>query len=465
MTRVAVVVALLLLLSLGLIPLRAQPVGVVDDAAIRAILAQRIDVERRNVGIVVGVVEPAGQRLVAHGTFGVGDARPVDGESVFEIGSITKVFTSLVLADMAERGELRLDDPVAKYLPADVRVPGRDGRVITLEDLSTHTSALPRLPGNLKPANPANPYADYSVTQLYQFLSGYTLPRPIGAQFEYSNLGAGLLGHALSLKAGDDYESLVRQRVLSPLGMTDTAISLTSALQSRLARGHNQRREAVGNWDAAALAGAGALRSTGRDMMRFVAAFATGAQTALAAGAARMRTVERPGAVPGVFMALGWQVVKRPDREILWHGGMTGGYSAFAGYVPSRRVGVVVLSNMSGGVTGVDDIGLHLLDPRVPLTRPPVPRTRINLPAAGLAAFVGRYQLAPGFIATVTQEGDRLFLQPSNQPRHEIIAEGPRAFFTTIADAQFTFEVDASGRAVSMTLHQAGKSVTGKRIE
>ena len=135
---------------------------------------ERIDVEKRNVGIVVGVVEPAGQRIVSLGTFGLSDPRAVDGDTVFEIGSITKLFTSLLLTDMVERGEARLDDPVSGYLPSTVKVPEREGKQITLQDLATHTSGIQRLPSNMRPANMANPYSDYGAPQLYEFLSGYS---------------------------------------------------------------------------------------------------------------------------------------------------------------------------------------------------------------------------------------------------------------------------------------------------
>src|SRR5205085_8424519 len=111
--------------------------------------------------------------------------------TIFEIGSATKVFTSLLLADMVQRGQVALDDPVAKYLPPTVKMPERHGRSITLVDLATHTSGLPRLPTNMTPKNQANPYADYSVEQLYQFLSNYQLTRDVGSQYEYSNLGGG----------------------------------------------------------------------------------------------------------------------------------------------------------------------------------------------------------------------------------------------------------------------------------
>src|SRR5208283_4407870 len=126
--------------------------------------------------------------------FDKNDKRALDGDTVFEIGSITKVFTALLLADMAQRGEVALTDPVSKYLPKGVKMPGRNGHAIMLQDLATHTSGLPRLPSNMKPKDFMNPYADYTPELLYQFLSSYELPRDPGSKWEYSNLGAGLLG-------------------------------------------------------------------------------------------------------------------------------------------------------------------------------------------------------------------------------------------------------------------------------
>ena len=130
---------------------------------------------------------------------------------------MTKVFTSLLLMDMTRHGEIALTDPVSKYLPASVKVPERNNRKITLADLSTQSSGLPRMPTNFAPKDQMNPYADYSVQQMYDFLSGYQLTRDIGSQYEYSNLGVGLLGHVLSLRAGTSYEALVRSRICDPL--------------------------------------------------------------------------------------------------------------------------------------------------------------------------------------------------------------------------------------------------------
>jgi len=242
------------------------------DDEIRRILSQRVDEFHQSVGIVVGIISPEGRRVISYGALDKGDPRPLTGDTVFEIGSVTKVFTSLLLSDMSQRGEVALTDPISKYLPATVKVPQRNGREITLQDLATQSSGLPVLPSNLKPKDMANPYADYSVEQLYAFLSTYELSRDIGAKYEYSNLGVGLLGHVLTRKAGMDFETLVSKRITGPLGMTSTLITLSPAVKTRLATGHDDKLKPVANWDFSTLPGAGALRSTVNDMLTFLAA-------------------------------------------------------------------------------------------------------------------------------------------------------------------------------------------------
>jgi CubicO group peptidase (beta-lactamase class C family) len=163
-----------------------------------------------------------------------------------------------------QKSEVALTDPVSKFLPPTVKIPERNGRKITLQDLSTQSSGLPRMPSNFTPKDMTNPYADYSVEQLYQFLSGYELTRDIGEKYEYSNLGVGLLGHALSLRAGTSYEALVKARITGPLGMTSTSIALTPDMKARFAVGHDGDLKAVSAWDIPTLAENAAGGSDGR---------------------------------------------------------------------------------------------------------------------------------------------------------------------------------------------------------
>src|SRR4051794_35075583 len=403
---------------------------VAPDAEIRKIISDRIDVQKQSVGIVVGVIEPAGRRVVAHGSFAKGDARPVGAETVYEIGSITKVFTSLLLADAVQRHEVALTDPVAKFLPDAAKMPERGGRAITLQDLATHTSALPRLPGNMKPADVANPYADYSVDQLYQFLASYQLPRDIGSQYEYSNLGGGLLGHVLALRAHTDYASLVRDRITVPLGMASTAIALSPDLKGRFAVGHSAMLQPVPAWDLPTLAGAGALRSTTTDLLTFLAANLGYTTSPLAPAMKAMLDVRRPTGTGDLEIALGWHVLTAHGREIVWHNGGTAGYRTFIGFDRAARTGVVVLSN-AGTAAGPDDIGRHLLDPELPLlaaAKPPAQHTEIKVDSKLYDNYVGRYQLAPSAILTISRADDHLFVQLTGQPRFEIFPEGEKEF-------------------------------------
>jgi len=435
-----------------------------SDAEIRQILVDRIDAQHQSVGIVVGIVGPEGRRIIAYGHLEKGDSRPLNGDTVFEIGSETKVFTSLILADMVQRGEVALSDPVSKYLPPTVKMPERDGRSITLIDLATHTSGLPRLPTNMSPKDPANPYADYSVEQLYQFLSAYQLTRDIGSQYEYSNLGGGLLGHVLALRAGTSYEALVKARICDPLGMKDTRISLTPEMKARLAAGHNAALDTVENWDLPTLAGAGAIRSTANDMLNLIAAELGYTKSPLAPAMTAMLKERRPTGVQNLEIALGWHIFTANGKEIVWHNGGTGGYRSFIGFDPKAKVGVVLLSNTSTAV-GMDDIGRHLLDPNVPLVAPPKEHKQVSVDPKLFNGYVGRYQLAPNFAIAITQEDGHLFAQATGQPKFEIFPEGERDYFLKVVDAQITFVTDGEGKARELIMHQNGRDAHAKRVE
>jgi CubicO group peptidase (beta-lactamase class C family) len=428
--------------------------------SVTAIIRERV-ASKRAFGIVVASLEkgkPA--RYYAAGVSG--SAVPLDSNTVFEIGSVTKVFTTALLAEMVQRGEVRLDDPIARYLPSTVHVPSRNGRQITLLDLATQTSGLPRLPSNLSLKNIVNPYADYTVRELYSFLSSYELPRDIGAKFEYSNLGVGLLGHVLALRAGKSYEQLLTERILTPLRMSDTRITLTPTMRSRLAPGHNEADTVVSNWDLPTLAGAGALRSTASDMMKFLAANLDSSlgpvARALAAGHAPLRETGQPE----MKIGLGWITSSEFGNALVWHNGQTGGYHSFIGFDRAKGHGVVILANSA---KNIDDIGLHLLDARFRLIPAPKVRREIQINPALLDAYVGVYELAPSFRLTVTREGDALFGQATGQGKIQLFAETETEFFLKVTDAQITFVKDAAGKVNSIVLHQGGANIPGRRVQ
>ena len=432
---------------------------------IRRILAERIDQQHDGVGIVVGVIDAKGRRYVAYGARDQGDKRPLDESTMFEIGSMTKVFTSLVLSEMVADHEVALDDPVAKYLPAGTKVPERGGRQITLVDLSTHTSGLPRMPTNFRPKDPANPYADYTEDQFLAFLADYTLPRDIGSLYEYSNYGAGLLGQALSRRAGLGYEAMVKHRITEPLGMADTTVTLTPALQARLARGHDAKLAPASNWDLPTFAGAGALRSDARDILTFLAAELGYQKTPLAAPMAAQLAVRRPTPNPGMTVALAWHIVAPPDRDaVIWHNGGTGGYRTFMGFDPKTRVGVVVLTNASTS-RGGDDIGLHILtgQPLAPAPKPPVEHHAIAFDGKAFDPLVGVYEIAPNVTLTISRQGEHGFAQVNGQPPFEIFPEAQDEYFVRVPDVQLAFQHKPGEAASAVILHQGGAVVSAKR--
>jgi CubicO group peptidase (beta-lactamase class C family) len=435
---------------------RAQPDR---DAELRAILAERVDVARQSVGIVAAVLEDGGQRLVTYGRSDMPDDRILDENSVFEIGSITKVFTALLLADMVRRGEVTLDQPVAALLPAGTVVPGRD-RPITLLDLATYSSGLPREPSNID-LDLRNRYADYTAERMYAFLASYALPYVPGQHYEYANLGFALLGHALALRAGRPYEDLVVERICAPLGLDDTRITLTPSMRARRVQGHDAALFPTPGWDMQVYAATGALHSTTRNMGAFVAACAGWRSTALDAVIAALLATRRPGPGAMTQVALGWFITARYGDEIVWKDGGTGGASSFIGYSTRERRGAVVLSS-AGYWNDVNDIGLHIANPAFPL--------RVQRPAAAvaperLAALVGTYRMTSTLALTVTRLGARLFAEGSGRPVFEIFPESETEFFYRRFSLRLIFELGPDGRAAAVVMRsRSGGEVRGTRI-
>ncbi len=434
-----------------------------SDDTIRGILADRIDNQRQTVGLVVGLIGPGGRRVITYGHPDNSDPRLLNGDSIFEIGAITKVFTALVLADMVQRHEVALKDPISRYLPKTLALPDRT-QGITLQHLATHTSGLPRTPTNLLPRDPANPYVDYTTKQLYDFLMSYRLQREPGAESEYSNAGFGLLGTLLTARNGMSYDALVRARIAVGLGLKSTGVTLSKEQMARLTIAHDSHLNAVPNWTFQALSGAGALRSTANDLLTLLSAAMGYSKWPLTTAMNTMLTTRTPTTTTDLENALGWQVFSFNGKEIVEKDGaaLTGGYSSFIGYDTKNRVGVVVLSNASTSA-GVSDIGLHVLDARFPLRGRN--QRHVAVDAKLFDGYVGRYQLAPDAFLTITRDGNHFLAQMSGQPKVEIFAQSHRNYFYKAFDAQIVFEPDADGNAKAAVLYYNGKISRARRLD
>lgn len=351
-----------LLLGMG-VPKLAQgilPPEIPDD--IKQSIRQRID-NSYNAGIIVGIINPQGTQYYSYGKTILPDGQLPNENTIFEIGSVTKVFTALLLADMAEKALLNLQDPIEKFLPDHISAPAKNGRSIKLIHLATHTSGLPRMPDNIESIILGNPYEDYTLKQMYKFLSNYQLPHDIGEKYEYSNYGMGLLGHLLARHSDRTFEQLIKQRITDNLGMSDTFITLTKKMKNNFASGYCGDTK-IDNWNFRSLQGAGAMRSTANDMLTFLAANIGLQDSPLRPAMDCTHKPHYQAKEENLKIGLSWRIITDNSRQIHWHNGGTGGYFSFIGMEKAAQTGIVVLTNSQ---QSVDDIGFHFFLPDFPL--------------------------------------------------------------------------------------------------
>jgi D-alanyl-D-alanine-carboxypeptidase/D-alanyl-D-alanine-endopeptidase len=444
------------------------PAGVAlpSDAEIRRVLADRIDVQRRSLGMVVGILDPNGRRVVGYGQSGDPLTPELSGDTAFRIASVTKVFTALLLADMVERGEIRLQDPVQKYLPTGTSVPGRNGQLIQFIDLVTHTSGLPPRPPDF-PSLTDPAAAAYSAADLFRSLNGYTLARDPGSAWDYGNLDFAVLGHALATRARMEFGHLLEVRVTGPLGLRTTGLVPTRA-KGGVATGHDVQLDPIVRVETPALEAAGSMWSSADDLLGFLAAVMGYTSTTLKPAMDAMLATSRPMPSAGgakAEQALGWFVMGEGANRIVSHDGNTPGFAAAIAFDPASRVGIVVLSNASAPV---GDIARHFLRPGLfPLAQAPPVQTRVEvaIDPARLDVLVGRYALASGAVFAVSRQSDTLVFQSASTGPLRLRPSALREFFASEIDLQVTFNVDSEGRSTDLVLHQQGRAASARRIE
>lgn len=317
--------------------------------------------KKKTVGLCMAVIKGDSVFTYSYGETAKGNRQLPTTETLFEIGSISKTFTSTLLAYAITRQKMKPGDPVSQYLPDSIPALNYKGQPITLLSLTNHSSGLPRLPFDLfigKEMDAFNPYKHYSTNKLFAYLRAFKPYREPGKQFEYSNLGVGLLATVLERNYKMPYETLVAQMISRPLGMSSTKIQLSAADKLRFALGHNEQGEPTSSWEFQSLAGAGAIRSSVSDMVRYLRAqmgqvFAPELSKAIALTHAK--TFENPA---GQDLGMAWFLEKYAGGKFYFHGGQTGGYVAFAGFDKERKNGVVILTNAS---MSVDKIGVQIL--------------------------------------------------------------------------------------------------------
>ena len=385
-----------------------------QSGSIDAMLADRLSAAP-DAGIVVGTIDGSSKGLVVRGK------AALDGDSAFEISGLAEVFVAAALADMIAKGEVNLRDPVAKHLPG-MPVPTKDGKSITLEDLAMHRSGLPRvLPGLGR--SDLNRYAAYTPERLAEFLGGYELTRDIGARYERSQLGIGLLAAAMATRAGKPLDALLQERVIAPLGLTATQLK------------------------------AGALLSTPNDVLKFAGANLTEAGP-LASIFAETQASRGSVGARGESLGLGWRIRHTGPRQILWSSGAAGGHQAFIAVEPAAARGVVVLHNQA---VSVDDIGFNVLEQVREGAKP--------VDVAALAAFAGEYEIKRGLRVIVRLAGSKLAVQVGEEAESTLTQDSELRFVFDYTEARITFIRDPKGVPIGLMLHRDGQHVAARRVK
>jgi len=339
--RLTFIAALMLhAMAAGASSAQVQPASKAVDSVVAALAGGLVE-RGECAGIAIGIDHGGEHGFYPYGSVEHGTGRLSTPTTEFEIGSITKVFTTTLLALYAHRHQVKLDAALQNYVPPGITVPSFSGRRITLVELATHTSGLPRVP----PIHGES----YASSDMFAFLGAYRLPRAPGTRYEYSNLGVALLADALAKATGVPWETLLERDITSKLGMSDTGLKLNVEQRSRLAIGYNaagvRAKENMPTWPA--FNGAGALFSTVDDMRRFLAWNMGEVKSDLND---LLEDLHKPRfALPrgGAAMGLAWHILplERPGLSIVWKNGQTLGYASYIGFVTGAKSGIVILAN------------------------------------------------------------------------------------------------------------------------
>ena len=438
------------LLPLCLLGGAALAAPALDDAVRQR--AEELTRAGMHASIVIAVIDGKESAVYGFGSVHAGKNAKPGADTVYQIGSVTKTMTALLLADAVVEGKVKLDEPVAALLPA-YTVPAFDGKQISLLDLATHYSALPRLPDNFAPKDPANPYADYSEAKQRQFLAACRLPHAPGTAFDYSNIGYAVLGTALAAQAGTSYEALLQKRIAAPLGMRSTSNTPSHGMLARLAPGHLLSGEATPAWELNVVAPAGGVYSSARDMVAYLQAYMLRPLRPYALAIQPQRPLAADSATK---IGLAWLLEQQQGHSYAWHSGQTGGYASYAAFTTDGKRGVVVLTNTA---RTIDALGVSALLPGTPLPPLKKPPVAIELPRAALAEYVGAYGLDKDFTLTLSLGKHGLEAAGTGVGSAPLFASARDRFFFRAIEAELALTRDAAGKIAGAVLSQDGQDV------
>lgn len=419
-------------------------------ARLNAVAQQHVQNER-NVGIVIGVVKDGETWIQSYGQSKQGDPSAPNDKTFFEIGSVSKVFTGVALGQIVAEGKAQLNDPISKYLP---ELNGKPAGAITFRELTTHTSGLPRLPTNLKPTDPKDPYKDYRESDLLSFLMGFQFQKPGPYRVDYSNVGVGLLGYVLSQISGTDYDRMIRQLITMPLGMNDTGVALSQEQLARIAQGHDSALNPTSLWDLNALAGAGGIRSTLADMLTFMRANIAPEKTSIATALSMSHQVQVRD--PEVDVGLGWFIIdSQADNPMIAHNGQTGGFHSLIAFKPKEQTGVVMLTNTASAVQCVSSLAFG---------KECEPKKEHAHSEAQLRSFVGTFEFEPAVNIEIARHNSFLTAQITGQGKIRLTAESQGKFDVGGDLATITFGKNAGDEVDHLVLTQDGADYMAKRV-
>ncbi|HUP79849.1 MAG TPA: serine hydrolase [Pirellula sp.] len=409
----------------------------------------------------IGVISNGQIWKKSFGALDAATALAPNDKTLYEIGSISKVFTSVLLAEAVESGQLKLDDSISTVMTELSKKNPTVGDSITFQHLSHHVSGLPVMPTNLAPVDSTNPFADYNRKMLTDYMLSVKPARKPDEGYEYSNLAVGLLGDLLSRRVGVSYEALLKQKLTEPLKMSDTTITLTEDQLARFASPHNEALLPDKSWDFDSLAGCGAIRSNVDDMLLFAAASLNPPDGPLGKAFALAWKQHKAASNGNLAMGLGWMIAQ--DRSTRWHNGQTGGYHSMLLVNQSLKGATVLLCNTAN--LQIDALAEQIFQTIIGMeVQPKTFDVEFQVKPEVAKRLEGKYQLAPEVVITVQVKDGRMMAQLTGQQFLAVIPKSDTEWKYQAVDATLKFELPDSGKSSKVTLFQAGRELPAPRL-